>query len=351
MMSLAPQQLLGRPPLAFDTDRIGAFFAAKRVLVTGAGGSIGAEICRQLGVFGCAHLSLLENSELALFEIDSELAHRFPLLSRRSVFCDIRQEGRLRGWVEAEAPDVVIHSAALKHVTVCEEFPCEALLTNVTGTLHVMRAALAAKVPHVVLVSSDKAVEPAGVMGASKCVAEAIFRRERRLATSSRLSVVRLGNVLASSGSAAAIFERQIARGGPVTVTDRMAERLFMSVEEAALATLDAAARSGDFVPRLEHQQNILDLVTQMIAAAGKTGAIEIQIGALRSGEKRTESLLWMGETATEAGGDLLKVADAMPKFVSDDDLDELHSVAERGNNAEALQTLKRTLATITRGA
>jgi O-antigen biosynthesis protein WbqV len=292
------EDFLPRPPVDMDAGPIRNLIHNKRVLVTGAGGSIGSEIVRQLVHHGCAHVTLVDHSEFLLFEIDYELSEAPLPVSRTAVLCNVRDEKRLQRVFEVEKPDIVFHAAALKHVTLVENNPREGVLTNVLGTWNVARAAARNGVRQMVLISTDKAANPTNIMGATKRLAESLLRQE---GASTRYCVVRFGNVLGSAGSVVPIFQRQIESGGPVTVTDPLVERFFMTIPEAVQLVLQASALSargdGDlrkFVLEMGRPVKIIELARQMIELGGlrPDEDIKIEITGLRPGEKITEILV-----------------------------------------------------------
>jgi O-antigen biosynthesis protein WbqV len=286
-------------------EPVRALVAGRRVLVTGAGGSIGSELARQIAASGCAQLTLLDAAEANLFHIDREIGEAWPTLPRRDVLCDVRDAARLDLVFAAEKPEMVFHAAALKHVTLVENHPCEGVRTNVLGSRNVAAAAKACGATHLALISTDKAVAPASVMGATKRVAEAVVRQVGS-GQKTRVSVVRFGNVLGSAGSVVPIFQHQIARGGPVTLTDAEVERYFMTIPEAVQLVLRAVALSaGDMEPptgvltlEMGEPVKILDLARRMIELQGLVPDrdIEIKITGLRPGEKLTEALVDVNE-------------------------------------------------------
>lgn len=292
------EDFLSRSPVDMDTGPIRNAVHNKRVLITGAGGSIGSEIVRQLAHHGCAHITLVDHSEFLLFEIDRELG-RAPLpVSRSAILCNVRDEKRLQDVFEAETPDIVFHAAALKHVTLVENNVREGVLTNVLGTWNVARAAARNGVQQMVLISTDKAANPSNIMGATKRIAESLLVEE---GAPTRYCVVRFGNVLGSAGSVVPIFQKQIESGGPVTVTDPLVERFFMTIPEAVQLVLQASALSerGDgnlrkFVLEMGRPVKIIDLARQMIELSGfRPGEeIMIEIIGLQPGEKMTEVLV-----------------------------------------------------------
>jgi O-antigen biosynthesis protein WbqV len=305
LREISLEELLSRAPVRLDPEPVRALVAGKRVLVTGAGGSIGSELARQIAASGPAHLTLLDSAEANLFHIDRELGEAWPQLPRRDVLCDVRDADRLVLVFGTEKPELVFHAAALKHVTLVENHPCEGVRTNVLGSRNVAAAAKACGAAHLALISTDKAVAPASVMGATKRVAEAVVRQ---FAGDTRVSVVRFGNVLGSAGSVVPIFQHQIARGGPVTLTDAEVERYFMTIPEAVQLVLRAVALSaGDVEPpkgvltlEMGEPVKIIDLARRMIELQGLVPGrdIEIKITGLRPGEKLTEALVDVNETA-----------------------------------------------------
>ncbi len=292
--------LLHRPPVALDTPALKSFYAGKRVLVTGAGGSIGSEIVKQVLGLGAAHVTLLDHSELALYEIDRALRESLPGSDTKPVLCSIRSPERLEAVFVAQRPDVVFHAAALKHVPMVELNPSESVLTNVRGTQYVIDAAKAAHVKQLVLISSDKAVAPSSLMGATKRLAEHLIRTQ--ISDTHQACVVRFGNVLGSTGSVVPLFKSQIERGGPITLTDAKAERYFMTISEAVMLVLTAAManagtpdhKSGLYILEMGQPIKIRDLAERLISLYGlKPGEdIEITYTGLREGEKITEALV-----------------------------------------------------------
>ena len=287
------EDLLGRRQIETDLAAVRAIVEGRRVLVTGAGGSIGSEIARQIDLFEPAMLALLDHDETHLHDIESELASSSPHI--RTVLADVRdREAMLHTLIELR-PEVVFHAAAHKHVPVLERFPAEAVRTNVLGTANLVDAAVASGVGRFVLISTDKAVRPASVMGASKWMAEQIVRSVQGRDT--MFCAVRFGNVLGSRGSVIPTFLRQIRAGGPVTVTDPLMARYFMSIQEAVQLVLQAAALSaGGEVLTLEMGEpvNILDLARRLIRLSGRIPDrdVEITIVGARPGEKLVEQLI-----------------------------------------------------------
>lgn len=314
------EELLARPPVRLEEARLKALVSGKRILVTGAGGSIGSEICRQVASLGCAHLAMLDNSEFSLFKIDGEIGDRWPTLSRKEYLRDIRNAERLASCFAAERPDIIFHAAALKHVPMMERHPSDAVLTNIVGTWNVAEAARSSGADHLVFISTDKAVDPPNVMGATKRLAEAVVRSQQGDARGTRYSAVRFGNVLGSAGSVVPTFRAQIERGGPITLTHPEIERYFMTIPEAvqlvlhstAISALDSSAPLGVYVLDMGKPVKIMDLARQLIEISGKEPGIDIaiEITGLRPGEKLYEELVDSTEHAEPCGESLMRVTD-----------------------------------------
>ena len=307
--------LLGRDPVQLDDARMSDFLKGKTVLVTGAGGSIGAELCRQIARFAPARLVLVENSEYALYLVEQEFRDRHPQLAVIAAIADVKDEARVREIFTRHAPEVVFHAAAYKHVPLMEqENAYQALANNALSTIVTARAAQAAGTRTYVLVSTDKAVNPTNVMGASKRLAEMLCQAlQPRAAT--RFVMVRFGNVLGSTGSVIPRFREQIARGGPVTVTHPDMQRYFMSIPEAAQLVLQAAqlGEGGEiFVLDMGEPVRIADLARQMIRLSGFSEQdIRIVFSGLRPGEKLFEEVLVDDETTLPTPHPKLRIARA----------------------------------------
>jgi FlaA1/EpsC-like NDP-sugar epimerase len=290
------EDILGREPVRMDTELTGGYLAGRCVLVTGAGGSIGAELCRQISRVGPSQLVLIDHAEDNLFEIERELVEDRHALHTCAVLADCKEEERMREVFAQYRPTVVFHAAAYKHVGLMEANPVEAVRNNALATRVMARVAGDIGTKIFVLVSTDKAVSPATVMGASKALAEWAVEAADRRYPETAFTAVRFGNVLGSSGSVVPIFRRQIAAGGPVTVTDAQMTRFFMTIPEAVQLVIRAGslAHGGEvFVLDMGDPVSILDLAKDMIRFAqlepGKDIAIEI-IGR-RPGEKLHEDL------------------------------------------------------------
>lgn len=284
---------LNRPEAQFDFAALKAFFAGKRVLITGAAGSVGGALSLKLAKLGCAHLAMLDQFDHGLLEIVEAVKRAAPSLQTTEALCDVRDSGRLETWMRRIEPDVVIHSAALKHVHLGERHPVECVLTNLVGVRNAVTAASNAGAAHFVLISSDKAAAPTCVMGATKRLAELYlhgFRLEQP--TSMKMKSVRFGNVMGSQGSVLPRFAAQIEAGGPLEVTHPDMERYFMSSGEAVGLILSVTAleeEQGAYFMEMGEPVSILELGRGLIAGSGKD--IDIEITGLRPGEKLSEQL------------------------------------------------------------
>jgi FlaA1/EpsC-like NDP-sugar epimerase len=296
LRAIEPEDLLGRDPVELDESGVAALIGGKTVLVTGAGGSIGSELCRQIARHRPARLVLFEQSELNLYTVDQALAERFPDLALTRLIGDVKDLEALRRTMAEWRPQLVFHAAAYKHVPLVEEGNAWAALQNNTlGTWRAAQASAEAGVERFVLISTDKAVNPTNVMGATKRAAEMAISRLAPTATT-RFMAVRFGNVLGSSGSVIPRFKEQIARGGPVTVTHPEITRYFMTVAEAARLVLQAAAigETGRvYVLDMGQPVKIVDLARDLIRLAGQSPEdVPIAFIGLRPGEKLYEELL-----------------------------------------------------------
>jgi FlaA1/EpsC-like NDP-sugar epimerase len=355
--------LLGRPQKVLDRDAMRELVANRRVLITGAGGTIGSELTRQVTALGPTHLTLMDNGEYNLYRIDMELADTAPDQSRSAVLGDVRDEERVAVVFERETPEIVFHAAAFKHVPLVESNPNEAVLTNVIGTRHIANACRDWGAV-MVLISTDKAVNPSSVMGATKRIAELYCQALSVSAPAAgkaraRFVTVRFGNVLGSTGSVVPLFQRQLEAGGPITVTDPAVTRYFMTTREAVELVLQASAlgrhqgvvagpgseRGRIFVLDMGTPVRIDDLARQMIRLAGLQPEEDIQIvyTGLRPGEKLHEELFHEMENTipTAAAGILL----AAPRVVSGDQiaplLDKLEAAARRRDTPTCLELIR----------
>ncbi|MBI5163731.1 MAG: polysaccharide biosynthesis protein [Magnetospirillum sp.] len=329
---IAVEDLLGRPQTVLDRDGMAAMIAERRVLVTGAGGSIGSELVRQISDFGPAELVLFDSCEFNLYAIDMELGVRHPDLVRRPVLGDVRDLARLQAVMGEHLPELVFHAAALKHVPMVEHNPAEGVFTNAVGTRNVADTCRRAGVQLMVQISTDKAVNPTNVMGASKRIAE-MYTQSLDLAGAesggTRFVTVRFGNVLGSTGSVVPLFQKQLAAGGPLTVTHPDMTRYFMTVREAVELVLQASSfglaspayRGKIFVLDMGEPVKIVHLARQMIRLAGLRPDVDVGIvySGLRPGEKLFEEIFHGAEppVPTESKGILL----AAPRSVDAEEL------------------------------
>lgn len=320
-----PADLLGRRERQVVTEPIEALIGGARVFITGAGGTIGAELVRQCALLGPSQITIFDSSEYNLYEADYFLRSQFPDMDVVSVLGDVRDAGQLAKVMATAEPDIVIHAAALKHVPLMEANPCEAILTNVGGTANTARAALACKAKRFVLISTDKAVTPNNVMGATKRASEMVVA-DITAGSSLAVSIVRFGNVLGSSGSVVPRFEQQIEAGGPVTVTHEDATRFFMTVEEAVYLVLHASANqstSGQanlYVLDMGKPVKIQTLAESMIRMKGLVPEVDIDIShpGLRPGDKMSETLTYAHESLTQTQIDgVYEVSSDAPKRAS----------------------------------
>ncbi|MFN3077860.1 MAG: polysaccharide biosynthesis protein [Alphaproteobacteria bacterium] len=320
---VAIEDLLGRPQAVLDRAGMKALIEGRRVLVTGAGGTIGGELVRQISDFGPAHLGLFDNAEFNLYTIDMELSLRHPTLPRSAIIGDVRDASRVLQVMTDLRPELVFHAAALKHVPMVEANPREGILSNALGTRVVADACRDAGVLAMVLISTDKAVNPTSIMGAAKRIAEKYCQSLDGLGGDTRFITVRFGNVLGSTGSVVPLFQKQLAAGGPLTVTHPDIKRYFMTVREAvelvleasALGTADQRYRGRIFVLDMGEPVLIADLARQMIRLAGLRPEVDVKIvfTGLRPGEKLFEEIFHGAEppVPTERSGILLASARA----------------------------------------
>ncbi|HEX6602591.1 MAG TPA: nucleoside-diphosphate sugar epimerase/dehydratase, partial [Solirubrobacterales bacterium] len=298
------EDVLGRDPVVVELDRVGAYLQDRIVLVTGAGGSIGSELCRQIARVGPRLLVLLDHAEDNLFQVDREMVEERHFTSVESVLADCKEPARMLEVMQRFKPSVVFHAAAYKHVPLMEANPLEAVRNNAVATRITAETAAASRVERFVLISTDKAVNPQTVMGASKAMAEWIVEAAGQRHPHTRFVSVRFGNVLASSGSVVPIFRRQIERGGPVTVTHPEMTRYFMTIPEAVQLVIRAGdigtGRGEVFVLDMGEPVRIVDLAQNMIRLAGYEPGTDIAVEFVgpRPGEKLHEELFGHGEAA-----------------------------------------------------
>jgi FlaA1/EpsC-like NDP-sugar epimerase len=312
------EDILGREPVRMEIELVGEYLTGRSVLVTGAGGSIGSELCRQIARVGPAKLVLLDHAEDNLFAIHRELVEERHALNTVAVLGDCKEEERMREVFAEHRPAIVFHAAAYKHVGLMETNPVEALRNNAIATRVMARVAGDSGVKTFVLISTDKAVAPATVMGASKALAEWVCEAAAARYPDARFAAVRFGNVLGSSGSVVPIFRRQIATGGPVTVTDPAMTRWFMTIPEAVQLVIRAGslARGGEvFVLEMGEPVPIMELAETMIRLSGLEPGrdIAIEIVGRRPGEKLHEVLFNTWEHSTPTGAPKILRADRAP--------------------------------------
>ena len=319
---VAIEDLLGRPQTPLNRDAMSALIEGRRVLVTGAGGCIGAELVRQITDLNPRLIALLDNSEHNLYTIEMETAERHPGLEARTFIADVRDGAVMERILAGFRPDLVFHAAALKHVPRVEANVFEGVMTNVIGTANVARASINAGVGAMVQISTDKAVNPSSIMGATKRIAESFCQAlDVSADCKTRFVTVRFGNVLGSSGSVVPLFQRQLAAGGPLTLTDPEMKRYFMTVSEAVELVLQASALGGNghegkiFVLDMGEPVLIRDLAEQMIRLSGlKPGVdIKIEVIGVRPGEKMYEDIFHLGEALVPTPCDGILLAAPRP--------------------------------------
>ncbi len=343
--TLRVEDLLSRAPIGLDPLAVSRLIHGRRILVTGAGGTIGSELCRQLAAFGPATLVLLERYENSLYEIHNDLQDNFPGLCARAVIADITDSARIDAVFSTYKPEIVFHAAAHKHVPLMESNPCEAIKNNVTGSRIVAEAANRRGIERFILISSDKAVNPSSVMGATKRVAETIVHRMAS-SSSTTFTIVRFGNVLASNGSVVPRFLEQIKRGGPVTVTHPDVRRYFMLIHEAVQLVLHAASLAGDstYVLDMGEQIKLSDMARDLIRLSGfvPDKEIAIEYTGLRPGEKLEEELICSDETAGPSPIDkVLKVTKRSSTNIKYREISKLEVLGVQGDAAAVLRQLQ----------
>lgn len=352
--------LLERPQTVLDKAALSRMIENSRIVVTGAGGSIGGELTQQIAALGPAELILIDNSEYNLYAIDLELAEKFPNVHRKPYICDVRDPARLGEIFQRHCVDLVFHAAALKHVPMVELNPCEGILTNVIGTMNVAEATRLCGAKAMVQISTDKVVNTTSVMGATKRLAE-LYCQSLDLAfvageTPARFMTVRFGNVLGSSGSLIPLFKRQLAHGGPLTVTDMEMKRFFMTIREAVELTLQASAHGLEkslgqgeiFVLDMGAPIKIIDMARRMIKLAGfrPDEDIKIKIVGCRPGEKLFEELFDERERRVDVpiSGVLGAVPNPVPLETLRKEFSQLRRLAKAGDTGGVLDLVARLL-------
>lgn len=307
------EDLLGRDPIKLDNKNIGKLIEDKVVLVTGGGGSIGSELCRQIIKFKPSKLVIVDIYENNLYDIEQELKFNYPEMEIHAIVASVREKHRLNEIFEQYHPYLVFHAAAHKHVPLMETSPLEAIKNNVFGTYNTVKCADEYGVKRFILISTDKAVNPTNIMGATKRLCELIIQAKNKV-SKTEYAAVRFGNVLGSNGSVVPLFKKQIAKGGPVTVTHKEITRFFMTIPEAVSLVLQAmsGAKGGEiFVLDMGEPVKIYDMAIKLIKLSGLEPNVDIQIKVtgLRPGEKLYEELLMAEEGLTETKHDKIHVA------------------------------------------
>lgn len=351
------EDLLGRPEIKISMNEIIANFQGKTIMVTGGAGSIGSELCRQLATFGIKELVLFDNAETPMHNIRLELEERFPELKFTPVIGDVRQPARLDFAFRKFKPQVVFHAAAYKHVPLMEENPCEAVFVNVAGSRNVADKCIEYGVEKMVMISTDKAVNPTNIMGCTKRLAEIYVQalglaiEQGTIKGKTKFVTTRFGNVLGSNGSVIPRFREQISKGGPITVTHPDITRFFMTIPEACRLVMEAATMtSGNqiFVFDMGESVKIADLAKRMIELAGLTldEDIKIEYTGLRPGEKLYEEVLSNAENTEATDHDRIRVA-KVREYNYDDAVkvaDELESLARAVEIPTMVRLMKRTV-------
>ncbi|TVP43111.1 MAG: polysaccharide biosynthesis protein [Gemmatimonadales bacterium] len=328
------EDLLGREPVSLELPELERDLEGKTVLVTGAAGSIGSELARQVAANRPDHLVLLDQAESALYWIDLELRHQHPALGLEAVVADLCNEARMKAIIERVRPHQVFHAAAYKHVPLMEHNPSEAIYTNVLGTWKLAQAAGRAQVERFVFISTDKAADPINVMGATKRAAEIVVQRTQDRYPNTRFTAVRFGNVLGSNGSVIPLFQKQIARGGPVTVTHPDVTRYFMTIPEAAQLVLQAGlleeAKGEIVMLEMGESVSIVELAHNLIRLGGKRPGIDIKLEftGLRPGEKLHERLVGTDEDLRDTSLEGVRILRSPAARTSEKDLQTVVELA-----------------------
>ena len=341
------EDLLGRKPVRLDNSKVSEFLRGRRVMVTGAGGSIGSELCRQIAAYNPGCLALYELTEFNLYSISMELGNQFPKLKLVNVIGDVRCAADVERVLRENRVDVVYHAAAFKHVPLMEENPHMALSANLLGSATVAAACEAAGVERMVMISSDKAVGPTSVMGATKRLAERVLLERPQGPT--QFVAVRFGNVLGSSGSVIPLFKQQIKDGGPITVTSANVTRFFMSIPEAVDLVLQAGAIGQDrdiMVLEMGQPVRIMDMARKLVELSGLRPDIdiEIKVTGMRPGEKEYEELLTGEEKADRTSYDRIFVARKTEAKLPPVDLDRAQALVDNPDEAALRQFIKEQI-------
>ena len=343
------EDLLGREPIKLDNKNIAKLIENKVVLVTGGGGSIGSELCRQIIKFNPQKLVIVDIYENNLYDIEQELKFNYPEIEIKAIVASVREKKRLDEIFEEYRPYLVFHAAAHKHVPLMETSPLEAIKNNVFGTYNVVNCADEYNVKRFVLISTDKAVNPTNIMGATKRLCEMIVQAKNKVSQTEYVAV-RFGNVLGSNGSVVPLFKKQIAHGGPVTVTHKEITRFFMTIPEAVSLVLQAmsTAKGGEiFVLDMGEPVKIYDMAVKLIRLSGLEPGVDIQIKVtgLRPGEKLYEEILMEEEGLTETKYDKIHIAkpSKIDMDMIENKLIKLNSLLEETNN-EQKEEIKKVI-------
>lgn len=344
------EDLLGRETVDFDLGAARERFRGAVVLVTGAGGSIGSEICRQLANLDLGRLVLLGRGENRIYDIEGELRSDHPRLDIETVIADLRDAARMTRIIGALKPDIIYHTAAHKHVHYMERDPIEAVINNIGGSINLIRAAIEADAERFVFLSTDKAANPIGVMGATKSIIE-LYLRELSKRDGTRFITVRFGNVIGSRGSVIPLFLKQISRGGPVTVSDPDATRYFMTVREASLLVIRASVigEGGEtMILDMGEAVNILEMARDIIILSGHEPETEIpiMITGLREGEKIEEELTSADERLLPLAEKKILLAEPSRPIPPDLEkrIEEMVACANRGEEESVLEIMSDLL-------
>ena len=343
------EDLLPRPAIYIERDKVREFINQRSVLITGAGGSIGSELCQQLALFEPKKLVMLERNENSLYQTELALKRRYPELQLESLIASVNDAPGLNNLLQKYKPEIIFHAAAYKHVPLMERCPIEAAYNNILGTRNLVEAALKAGTEYFVMISTDKAVNPSSVMGVSKRIAEKYVQACNTHSETTKFIITRFGNVLGSAGSVIPIFKSQLAQGGPIYVTHPEIERFFMTIPEAVQLVLQAVymGKGGDiFVLKMGRAVKIRDLAEKLILLAGKTLGrdIEIKYIGLREGEKMYEELFNEDESCKPSDHPLIDYAIATHeiKETLDKSLEEIKEIIHRGDTETLLTYFKK---------
>jgi FlaA1/EpsC-like NDP-sugar epimerase len=348
------EDLLGREPVHLDNKNINSLIKNKTVLVTGGGGSIGSELCRQIVKYDPKRLVILDIYENNLYDIEMELRAEYSKLNLEAIVASVRDKARLNNVFETYKPEIVFHAAAHKHVPLMEKSPLEAIKNNVFGTYNVVNCADEYGVEKFVLISTDKAVNPTNIMGASKRVCEMIVQAKNKV-SNTEYAAVRFGNVLGSNGSVIPLFKKQIERGGPVTVTHKDITRFFMTIPEAVQLILQAVtyAKGGEiFVLDMGEPVKIYDLAVSLIKLLGYEPNVDIpiEITGLRPGEKLYEEILMSEEGLTSTKHNKIFITEPMSITMEEleEKLEKLKELLklEKDENSEVKRYIKEIVPT-----